>query len=128
MNYPTNKFLVYLFVVAISTLNAAGQTISNPTLPSNQLLGANWIGDAKLQPTIDSLMYEDDPAPLFRKSFTVPANSEAFIKLPFKDFSKISITLVKNNKPITTNSSKLNFNLKQGNYQITVNTLNDNSF
>jgi alpha-L-rhamnosidase len=71
MNYPTNKFLVYLFVVAISTLNAAGQTISNLTLQSNQLMGANWIGDAKVQPTIDSLMYEDDPAPLFRKLFTV---------------------------------------------------------
>ncbi len=71
MNYPTNKFLVYLFVVAISIINATGQSISNPSLQSNQLLGANWIGDAKLQPTIDSLMYENDPAPLFRKSFTV---------------------------------------------------------
>ena len=71
MNYPTNKFLVYLFVVAISTLNAAGQSVSSLSLQSNQLMGANWIGDAKVQPTIDSLMYEDDPAPLFRKLFTV---------------------------------------------------------
>ena len=71
MNYCTNKFLVFLFVNAISTLNAFGQSVNNPSLQSNQLLGANWIGDAKVQPTNDSLMYEDDPAPIFRKSFTV---------------------------------------------------------
>jgi len=33
--------------------------------------GAAWIGDGKPQPTNDAAFYEDDPAPLFRKTFTV---------------------------------------------------------
>ncbi len=33
--------------------------------------GAKWIGDGKPQPTNDAAFYEDDPAPLFRKTFTV---------------------------------------------------------
>jgi len=33
--------------------------------------GARWIGDGKPQPTNDAAFYEDDPAPLFRKTFTV---------------------------------------------------------
>lgn len=30
---------------------------------------APWIGDARTTPVMDSLMYEDDPAPIFRKEF-----------------------------------------------------------
>jgi len=33
--------------------------------------GAMWIGDGKPQPTNDAAFYEDDPAPLFRKTFKV---------------------------------------------------------
>jgi alpha-L-rhamnosidase len=36
---------------------------------STNLAHAVWIGDARTQPVLDSLMYEDDPAPLFRKEF-----------------------------------------------------------
>ena len=32
---------------------------------------AAWIGDGKPQPTNDAAFYEDDPAPIFRKTFTV---------------------------------------------------------
>lgn len=33
--------------------------------------GALWIGDGKNQPLEDSLFYVDDPAPIFRKEFTL---------------------------------------------------------
>jgi alpha-L-rhamnosidase len=35
----------------------------------SDLNNATWISDAKIQPEIDSLFYNDDPAPLFRKEF-----------------------------------------------------------
>lgn len=38
---------------------------------SNELQNALWLGDAKESPDTDSLMYQDDPAPEFRKEFIV---------------------------------------------------------
>ena len=61
------KTIILLIAIALSLLGC--------TLPGEQdsvdLRNAEWIGDAKQQPILDSLMYEDDPAPLFRKEFVV---------------------------------------------------------
>jgi alpha-L-rhamnosidase len=43
--------------------------VNAQTLLSHELQNASWIGDAKQSPASDSLFYQDDPAPLFRKSF-----------------------------------------------------------
>ena len=47
--------------------------LSTNTKPvdSNELAAASWIGDGKMLPANDSLLYNEDPAPLFRKGFVV---------------------------------------------------------
>jgi len=54
----------YFFIAFILSFSAYAQSTS-----TNPFQNANWIGDAKQKPALDSLFYEDDPAPLFRKSF-----------------------------------------------------------
>lgn len=51
-------------VMAQNTAAGVGQQ-------SGELGAALWIGDAKKQPAADSLMYQDDPAPVFGKEFAV---------------------------------------------------------
>ncbi len=64
--------LIFVFLICLSTaLTSIGAQIFKPHLALNELKGASWIGDNKLQPASDSLMYGDDPAPLFRKAFKV---------------------------------------------------------
>ena len=58
--------LIYLLIVLF--LAGCRGNIENT---SNELDNAAWIGDDKKQPESDSLFYEDDPAPLFRKEFEV---------------------------------------------------------
>ena len=62
------KRLLFLFFAVFLLGNFPG--ISQTIVP-NDLADAHWIGDAKLQPGSDSLFYLDDPAPLFRREFTV---------------------------------------------------------
>ena len=40
-----------------------------PPTVKNDLIDAVWIGDGKIQPDVDSLFYDVDPTPLFRKEF-----------------------------------------------------------
>lgn len=49
-----------------------------PIIAQNQLpddfKNAVWINDGKDLPTVDSLFYADDPAPIFRKKFSIKSN------------------------------------------------------
>jgi alpha-L-rhamnosidase len=60
------KRLIYLLIVLF--LAGCRENIENT---SSELDNSAWIGDNKEQPESDSLFYEDDPAPLFRKEFEV---------------------------------------------------------
>ena len=59
-----------LAIVLVGTLSCFSQTTKSGT-DSNELNGAQWIGDNKPLPTSDSLYYLNDPAPQFRKTFNV---------------------------------------------------------
>ncbi len=59
-----------LTIVLVGTLSCLSQTTKSGT-DSNELNGAQWIGDNKPLPTSDSLYYLNDPAPQFRKTFNV---------------------------------------------------------
>ena len=63
------------FLVLVITINFCGaqNNVNHPFL-QNALKDASWIGDTKVEPTLDSLMYLDDPAPLFRKEFVTQEN------------------------------------------------------
>ena len=60
-------FLLFFFAIT----SCLGQNKGAQPIQLNDLADAFWIGDAKIQPEADSLMYRDDPAPLFRKGFIV---------------------------------------------------------
>ena len=62
-------YLILTFVL-VGTLSCLSQTTKSGT-DSNELNGAQWIGDNKPLPTSDSLYYLNDPAPQFRKTFNV---------------------------------------------------------
>lgn len=67
--FGTGKFfliLVFMFHFACNNPNTKKE---NYSLDDNG--AANWIGDGKLLPDVDSLFYLDDPAPLFRKEFNL---------------------------------------------------------
>jgi alpha-L-rhamnosidase len=68
MNHFRILYLIAFLTICLTT-NSHGQNqlYAHPFL--NDLSDIQWIGDAKLQPESDSLMYSDDPAPLFRKEF-----------------------------------------------------------
>ncbi len=69
-NNLINSCFVLLFLVLIVEQGiSSGQNPPQNQGKINDLEGATWIGDAKIQPETDSLMYGDDPAPLFRKEF-----------------------------------------------------------
>ncbi|CAL1518790.1 family 78 glycoside hydrolase catalytic domain [Chitinophaga sp. MM2321] len=55
-------FLPVTGIFLLGSMMAGAQTATD-------LENAIWIGDARVQPVLDSLMYEDDPAPIFRKEF-----------------------------------------------------------
>ena len=61
------RFLLPLFFLIASACNVSQNDSGNT--PSDQLGNASWIGDGKALPEFDSLFYEDDPSPLFRKEF-----------------------------------------------------------
>ena len=58
--------LVFIFHFACSNPNTKKE---NYSFEDNG--AANWIGDGKQLPDIDSLFYLDDPAPIFRKEFNL---------------------------------------------------------
>ena len=68
-----DSLTAYVFLIfiasAFSISTVAGQNKGPQSAESNDLSDAIWIGDTKAQPASDSLMYLDDPAPLFRKEF-----------------------------------------------------------
>lgn len=59
------KKIISIGIIALCLLGCTSESEQKTT----DLENAVWIGNAKLQPGLDSLMYEDDPAPLFRKEF-----------------------------------------------------------
>lgn len=65
-----NNILFILLGLFFVSCNSAGD---QPAIPAN-LAPASWIGDGKIRPTNDSLLYNDDAAPLFRKDFDVNKN------------------------------------------------------
>lgn len=69
MNYLKICFILQLLVFSLKLATCQEPNKENHPGPFNDLTGASWIGDAKIQPELDSLMYGDDPAPLFRKGF-----------------------------------------------------------
>lgn len=61
--------IIFFFFICINGTQA--QKIAEHQPSANALSTAHWIGDARTQPVTDSLMYQDDPAPVFTKTFTV---------------------------------------------------------
>ena len=66
---------IILFIQTVVFLGcAACKSSTNNNSPINdnsQLATATWISTQNELPSIDSLLYDDDPAPIFRKEFTV---------------------------------------------------------
>lgn len=66
---------IILFIQAVVFLGftaCKSNTNNNPPINDNShLANATWISTHKELPTIDSLLYDDDPTPIFRKEFTV---------------------------------------------------------
>ena len=69
MNHYRTYFLLIKMVFCLAITICQGQNRETHQLRLNDLSGAQWISDGKAQPELDSLMYGDDPAPLFRKVF-----------------------------------------------------------
>ncbi len=72
-SHHTGIVLCILFIYLTFT-HCFGQNRSDFAIKLNDLTGASWIGDPRLQPENDSLMYGDDPAPMFRKNFITKGN------------------------------------------------------
>jgi alpha-L-rhamnosidase len=68
MNHFRIFYLIAFLLICLTT-NSHGQNQPYTQAFLNDLSDTQWIGDAKVQPESDSLMYGDDPAPLFRKEF-----------------------------------------------------------
>jgi len=60
--------LILPFFILIATSCNFSRNDSRKS-PSNSFDNASWIGDGKELPEFDSMFYEDDPSPLFRKEF-----------------------------------------------------------
>lgn len=72
MNNWKKYSLVLIFSSGVGIGSGQGQRAMNAV--SGDVVvpwTASWIGDALEQPATDSLMYADDPAPVFRKEFTI---------------------------------------------------------
>lgn len=70
------RFRTAFFSACVVAVIAAGCLSLKPpvAVPRDAVCdwtGAAWIGDGKPQPTNDAAFYLDDPAPLFRKTFTL---------------------------------------------------------
>ena len=65
-----SKFIwtLTVFILISSICQSKNNTISTG---SANLQGAAWIGDPQMMPVVDSLFYEEHPAPLFRKEFSI---------------------------------------------------------
>ena len=110
----------YLFLIGISLL--ACQQQQNQMAP-NLSLGAEslWIQDDRPLPVNDSLFYQDYPAPLFRKTFSVDNNlQEAHLLITAAGYYKASVngSAVENNilDPAWTDFSK---RIYYSNYDVT---------
>ena len=64
------SLVLFCACVATGCLSRMLSATPSPEKPCDWA-GAVWIGDGKPQPTNDAAFYEDDPAPLFRKTFLV---------------------------------------------------------
>jgi alpha-L-rhamnosidase len=63
-----NRLIFIVIVLVFCSCNRSDNKVQIPL--SDDLVKAAWISDTGLQPVNDSLFYDDDPAPLFRKEFT----------------------------------------------------------
>jgi len=61
--------LLSLLLILIAVSGCVSKKDS-PGSDNDHLGNARWLGDGQEQPVLDSLHYEDDPSPLFRKEFT----------------------------------------------------------
>ncbi len=62
--------LIFIFLVCLCY--SCSRSDNKVYVPVSDDLGkASWISDTRVPPVNDSLFYEDDPAPLFRREFTV---------------------------------------------------------
>ena len=61
------KLILPVFLLIAASCNISRNDSQNN--PSHGFENASWIGDGKELPQFDSLFYEDDPSPLFRKEF-----------------------------------------------------------
>ncbi|MCG6187335.1 family 78 glycoside hydrolase catalytic domain [Maribellus maritimus] len=66
-------FVVGLFLTVISAVSILGCSQKNTKTTEREDWSSDekvsWIGDNKPQPAFDSLFYENDPSPIFRKEF-----------------------------------------------------------
>ena len=79
MKLRQTVFAISFLFTYLTFAHCFGQNKSNFSVKLNDLADANWIGDPKVQPESDSLMYGDDPAPLFRKNFITKGNLKSAI-------------------------------------------------
>jgi alpha-L-rhamnosidase len=64
-----------IFSLLIMLLTGCNKSGNKPVANiNNDLQHASWIGDARIWPETDSLMYGEFPAPLFRKEFSTADN------------------------------------------------------
>lgn len=78
MNHFRIFYLTGFLHICVTTFSYGQNQASGQSSP-NDLSDAQWIRDARVQPESDSLMYGDDPAPMFRKGFSVPERPKSAI-------------------------------------------------
>ena len=68
-----SKIILFIQTVVFLGCTACESSTNNdpPIIDNPHLATATWISTQKELPTIDSLLYDDDPTPIFRKEFTV---------------------------------------------------------
>jgi len=70
-----NRLLIPLFLLITFSCSTGRNDSQNNS--SYTLNNASWIGDGKELPGFDSLFYNDDPSPLFRKEFAAGEEIES---------------------------------------------------
>ena len=78
MNHFRTFYLTGFLLLCMTTIGYGQNQASGQSLPDD-LSDAQWIRDARVQPGSDSLMYGDDPAPMFRKGFSVSERPKSAI-------------------------------------------------
>jgi len=68
--------LQLLLLIYMAAFGCVHQTDKSGT-QQGHLDGASWIGDGVELPVVDSLYYEDDPSPIFRREFDIEEKIES---------------------------------------------------